>query len=146
VILPGFSTAAETGGRGGDGLEISNAILAFMAAGSRTVLLARWQTGGQTSFDLLREFLQEVDQSTPSEAWQRSVNVVRRQQVCAQWEPRVSLPKETDVIGTGHPFFWAAFLLADQGSPAAKPVPEAESPREAALADQAPAPVPPNEG
>ena len=62
-----------------------------MASGTRTVLISRWRTGGQTAYDLVREFLQEVDSSTPVEAWQRSRQIVRQQEMAPEWEPRLSV-------------------------------------------------------
>ena len=121
VILPGFSSAAEAGGRGGNGHEIFQAIMGLMASGTRTVLISRWRTGGQTTYDLVREYLQEVDGSTPAEAWQRSRQIVRRQTIVPEWEPRLSVGHRVDLLAADHPFFWAGFLLADQGTSAPEP-------------------------
>ena len=47
-----------------------------MSTGTRTVLLSRWRSGGQSSLDLVREFTQELPHTTPADAWQRAVQVV----------------------------------------------------------------------
>ncbi len=39
------------------GDEVFLAVCGLMANGARTILLSRWRTGGQTSVDLVREFL-----------------------------------------------------------------------------------------
>ena len=63
VVLPGFHTAAEDAlkrvHKGLPGNDVFLAVCGLMANGARTVLLSRWRTGGQTSFDLVREFAQE---------------------------------------------------------------------------------------
>ena len=75
LILPGYHTAAETGLRKGqsNGEEVFLSVCGLMATGARTVLLSRWRTAGQTSFDLVREFAQELPNVPAAEAWQRSV-------------------------------------------------------------------------
>ena len=64
-----------------------------MASGARTILLSRWRTGGQTSYDLVREFAQELPHTTPADAWQRAVLVVADSRLNLEAEPRVK--KET---------------------------------------------------
>ncbi len=87
-----------------------------MSTGVRTVLISRWRPGGQSCFDLMREFAQELPHESPAAAWQRAVNLVTRQPLEMETEPR--LKKNT----TGaepplaeHPFFWAAYMLVDSG-------------------------------
>jgi CHAT domain-containing protein len=87
-----------------------------MATGARTVLLSRWRNGGQTSYDLMREFVQELPYNSASDAWQRSVQLAMDDEIVLEREPRV---KDADLevgISSGHPFFWAGFLLVDTGS------------------------------
>jgi len=61
-----------------------------MANGARTVLVSRWRTGGQTSFDLVREFLQELPNSSASDAWQRAVQLTMDANVNLSAEPRIN--------------------------------------------------------
>ena len=79
IILPGFHTAAEDAeiveARGPPGNEIFLSVCGLMTSGARTILLSRWRTGGQSSFDLVREFTQELPHTTPADAWQRAVQV-----------------------------------------------------------------------
>ncbi len=95
-----------------------------MSTGTRTVLLSRWRSGGQSSLDLVREFTQELPHTTPADAWQRAVQVVSNSPLAVESEPRVK--KLTDASADGpalrasHPFFWAGYMLVDGGSPAAK--------------------------
>lgn len=116
ILLPGFRSAVDGSFRGSaDGSEISQAILGLMAAGSQTVLVSRWRTGGQSCCDLMREYLQESGQAEPSAAWFRSQEIIRAGEVDPEWEPRVKSGSSAESIPTSHPFFWSGFILADQG-------------------------------
>jgi tetratricopeptide (TPR) repeat protein len=141
VILPGFHSACESSlkkgdaahrsGRGaaeiiGPGSEIFLSLCGIMSTGTRTVLLSRWRTGGQTSLDLVREFTQELPHTTPADAWQRAVQVVASSTVNSEAEPRIrkatTEPADREVkLRATHPFFWAGYLLADSGSPSPEP-------------------------
>ena len=60
VILPGFHTAAENGMKravpGMAGAQVFFSVLGLMSNGAKTILLSRWRTGGQSSYDIVREF------------------------------------------------------------------------------------------
>ena len=98
----------------------------MMATGTRTILLSRWRSGGQTSLDLVREFTQELPHTTPADAWQRAVQVVANSPLNIEAEPRIkkSAADHADsdpAQRATHPFFWAGYLLADTGSPLPEP-------------------------
>jgi tetratricopeptide (TPR) repeat protein len=116
IVLPGFHSAAETSlKRGGTGDEIFLSICGLMSTGSRTILITRWRPAGQTSFDLVREFVQELPRTTATEAWHRAVQLARSTEIDADREPRVKLsPAES--LKAEHPFFWAGYLLVDRES------------------------------
>ena len=118
VILPGFHTAAENGLRKGrtTGEEIFLSLCGLMSSGARTVLISRWRTGGQTCFDLVREFAQELPHSTPAEAWQRSVQLAGETPIEPDREPRVKgTAAGQSPSKANHPFFWAGYMLVDSG-------------------------------
>ncbi len=118
VLLPGFHSAAEAGLRQqADGDDLFAAVTGLMAAGTRTVLISRWRTGGQTSYELMREFMQEAPHMPLAEAWQRSVQVVRENEIDPRREPRISHSANAEPIQASHPFFWAGYLLVDNGQP-----------------------------
>ena len=123
IVLPGFHTAAESGLRKGNhGEEVCSAVCGLMAAGARTILLSRWRTGGQTSYDLVREFVQELPYRPASEAWQRSVRLVMQDELLLDREPRVKAESLDVGIRADHPFFWGGYLLVDTGAyPAGHP-------------------------
>jgi len=120
VILPGFHTAAEDAlkrlHRGAPGSEVFLSVCGLMANGSRTLLLSRWRTGGQTSFDLVREFAQELPHTSASDAWQRAVLLTMDSRVNFSAEPRVKRTPTDETPKASQPFFWAGYLLVDSGA------------------------------
>ena len=118
IVLPGFHTAAENGLRKGNagGNDLFLATCGLMSTGVRTILISRWRPGGQSSFDLVREFAQELPHESPAAAWQRAVHLITRQPLEMEAEPR--LKKTTtgaDPPLAEHPLFWAAYMLVDSG-------------------------------
>lgn len=117
ILLPGFRTAAENALKSpGDGSEIFLTVCGLLASGTRTVVLSRWRTGGQTSFDLAREFTQELPFTTASDAWQRAVLLTRNTPLDLALEPRVQRGNADEPPPASHPFFWAGYLLIDSGT------------------------------
>ncbi len=131
VIFPGFHTAAEDGLSRGSGYEVFLTVCGLMAAGARTVLISRWRVGGQTDFDLVREFLQELPHVPASHAWHRSLMLTRATPLDPTREPRLRLDPSKEPPNAAHPLFWAGYLLADTGSDP-KPEPAAPPPDAAA--------------
>lgn len=125
VLLPGFHTAAESSLKGQSagvaGNDVFLPLCGLMSAGVRTILLSRWRTGGQTSFDLVREFAQELPHSPAAEAWQRSVLLSWDATLNPEAEPRLKAKPREEPPLARHPFFWAGYVLADTGAPAAPP-------------------------
>ncbi|MBX3433555.1 MAG: CHAT domain-containing protein [Pirellulales bacterium] len=165
VVLPGLHTLAETGGRGSrragslaPGDELFAGSCALASAGAETVLLSRWRVGGDSTLQLVHDFLQEAPHSAAADAWQRSVQLAMETPVDPVNELRVRQGKSTEPLTAAHPFFWAGYMVVDTGwrpaeeedqvepadveaPPAAGPVAEGEPPAEPAPAD-APAAVP----
>ncbi len=118
LLLPGFHTAAENGLRRGQptGNEMFLSLCGLLSTGTRTVLISRWRTGGQTSLGLVREFAQELPHVSPAQAWQRSVQVAINTQLEPEREPRLKkAPPGTEFANADHPFFWAGYMLVDSG-------------------------------
>jgi hypothetical protein len=120
VILPGFHTAAEDGlkrlHRGSPGNEMFLSVCGLMANGAQTLLLSRWRTGGQTSYDLVREFIQELPNGSAADAWQRAVLLTMDSRVNFPAEPRVKRTTADEAPKASHPFFWAGYMLVDSGA------------------------------
>ncbi len=129
VVLPGFHTPAESGlKRGANGDEMFLTLCALMSTGTRTVLMTRWRTGGQSSYDLVREFVQELPRTAASNAWQRSVQLLMSTDIDTEREPRAKLSVTDDALRAEHPLFWAGYLLADTGSSPLVDEPDAAPP------------------
>lgn len=118
LVFPGFHTAAAMGAKTkttGDEMLLNS--MAMLSAGSRTILLSRWRTGGRTSIDLVREFLAQLSQESASSAWQRSVQLTRSAAIDPDAEPRVKGISDDKLPKGEHPFFWAGYQLIDLGQP-----------------------------
>lgn len=116
VILPGYHTAVENGLKrsGAAGDEVFLSVMGLMASGSRTVLISRWRTGGQSAYDLMREFVQELPHTSAANAWQRAVQVVTSTDLDLPRELRIRSTSD-ESLSADHPFFWAGYLLVDTG-------------------------------
>jgi hypothetical protein len=132
IVLAGFTTEAEqglkgarrTGKRGAPGEELFQTLCGLMGSGARTILISRWRTGGQTNFDLVREYAQELPNIPADEAWQRACLLAREAQLDPSREPRLKRSDEATKMPTAeHPFFWAGYMLVDTGP---RPIPEGQ--------------------
>ena len=144
ILLPGFHTATESSlkRKSQTGNEVFLATMGMMATGADTIILSRWRTGGMTCYDLMREFLQEEPDTTPAEAWQRSVHVLGETAVDPDWEPRIGRVKKPIELSASHPFFWAGYMLVDvagnreRPKPNGDPLPEGDEVAGAAAGDE----------
>ena len=132
VILPGYHTAAENSLKNvspaAPGTEMFLAVCGLMSSGVRTLLISRWRSGGQTSFDIVRELAQELPHTTPADAWQRAVLVVADSRLNLEAEPRLKRAATIDSPKATHPFFWSGYMLVDSGAPPEREEPEPEQP------------------
>jgi len=126
VLLPAVHTIAERGGRSSKrrpsqavaGHELFLASCAMMSTGAQTILLSRWSVGGQSTLDIVREFVQELPHTTAADAWQRSVLVAMEMPIDPDAETRVKASANDPPLTAAHPFFWSGYLLIDTGAPA----------------------------
>ncbi len=129
VVLPGTSTIASRGGKASKrqssimppGSELFLASCAMLSTGAQTILLSNWVVGGQSTQEILREFLQELPHMAASNAWQRSVRLARELPIDSATERRVKAGKEDADLTAVHPFFWSGYLLVDISKPRANP-------------------------
>ncbi|MGW8256584.1 MAG: CHAT domain-containing protein [Thermoguttaceae bacterium] len=119
IMLPGYHTMSEDSmkraARYAPGNDVFYSVCGLMACGTRTLLLSRWRTGGQSAFDLVREFAQELPHTTPAEAWQRAVMLQMRTPLTPEAEPRLRISADEEPANGDHPFFWAGYMLFDSG-------------------------------
>jgi len=127
IVMPAARNLAERGGKvskrkgkGADtplGTELFMASCGLMSTGAQTILLSSWRVGGDTTFELTREFLQELPYMTAAAAWQRSVQLVMEMPLAAELQPRVKVKNKEDTeLTAAHPFFWGGYLLIDSGA------------------------------
>jgi hypothetical protein len=120
VVLPAFHTPAENSLKklptSQAGADLFYSSCALLASGTRTILFSRWRTGGQSSIDLTREFLQELPHAPASAAWQRSVFLTLDAPLTVEQEPRLKVTANDEPPTGNHPFFWAGYLLVDNGA------------------------------
>ena len=133
IVLPGYHTIAEESlkrvPRQLAGNEIFLPVCGLMANGARTVLISRWRTGGQTSFDLVREFVQELPRTSAADAWQRAVLLTVESRLNLDAEPRIKKAANTESPKADSPFFWAGYMLVDcDGALAGKQAAEEDNP------------------
>lgn len=130
IILPGFHTHVESGlktlPRQAPGSELFLSACALMASGARTILMSRWRTGGQSSYELVHEFVQELPHTSASDAWQRAVMLTAGSRLDIDAEPRIRKSAVDEWPRANHPFFWAGYMLIDCGAP----LPQADKPAE----------------
>jgi hypothetical protein len=117
VVLTGFHTPAENAIKDGglNGQDVFLASCGLMATGARTVVLSRWRTGGQSSRELMRQFVQELPFSTAAQSWQRAVQLTKDSPLEIAYEPRVRAGSGAGSINGNHPFFWAGYMVFDTG-------------------------------
>jgi tetratricopeptide (TPR) repeat protein len=132
AVFPGFHTTAEDGlkrvNKNQAGNDVFLAVCGLMANGARTVLLSRWRTGGQTSTDLVREFMQELPNSSPADAWQRAVLLTVGSRLNLDAEPRLKKSSTDETPKANHPLFWAGYMLVDCGTGLEQAAPKAAEP------------------
>jgi hypothetical protein len=120
--LPGFHSAAEDVNNFKKGLaldagnELYLTVMNLMASGARTVLISRWRPGGRTSYDLVREFMQELPYESATKSWQRAVALSMQTPIALDAEPRIRLEGTDAPPEARHPFFWAAYMVVDTGT------------------------------
>ncbi|WP_148072655.1 tetratricopeptide repeat protein [Bythopirellula goksoeyrii] len=144
MVFPGAHTIAENGGktsrrRGSQappGNELFLASCGLMSTGAQTILLSRWIVGGESTMQLVREFVQELHRTSAADAWQRCIEVAKVIQLEPGLEPRVSLGNVDELPTAEHPFFWSGYLLVDTGEPPLPP--PAKSDKEQADKTEAP--------
>jgi hypothetical protein len=126
VALPGLHTPAERGGKvasrsrkggpsAGLGDELFFTSCSLIASGAETVLLSRWRVGGQSTLDLVREFMQELPQTAAAESWQRSVELAKERPIDPATELHLKPGKAASELTGAHPYFWAGYLVVDTG-------------------------------
>ena len=135
VLLPASHTVAERGGKvskrrrnapGIAGNELFLSSCGLLSTGVQTVLFSNWQVGGESTLELIREFVQELPYTSAADAWQRSVQLSHEFPIEPDLEPRVKAGKEDLELTAAHPIFWSGYVLVDVSIPPEDPSKEQE--------------------
>lgn len=112
VVMPGLNSIGGAGGLSRpDGSELFFAATSMMAAGGRTVLLSRWNAGGQLQSDLAARYANFAVSMPVTMALQTAIQQARTAQVDFAKEPRLKSDPNPPAIDGDHPFFWASPML-----------------------------------
>ena len=113
LSLPGLRSFGK--GRKANGSEMFVTTVTLMAAGSRTIMLPRWPTGGAISLGLSRLYAEHLpDELNGAKALRKAMIESRDLTFDIEKEPQIKKEKEPGDISTEHPFFWASFFVVDQ--------------------------------
>ena len=113
LSLPGLQTFGK--GRKADGSEVFLTTVTLMAAGSRTIMLPRWPSGGATSLGLSRIYSEYLaEKMTGAQALRKAMMEARDLKFDIEKEPQIKGGKDPGDISLEHPFFWSGFLVVDQ--------------------------------
>ena len=122
LVLPAFSSRAATA-RPADlnGADLFLTTLSMMAGGSKTILISRWNVGGETPLNLSREFAMQLAEDGPLEAWKRSRLLTTAMELDLANEPRIRAGATLEALKAEHPFFTSGYMLFDSGPPRKRP-------------------------
>ncbi|QDV68276.1 CHAT domain protein [Rosistilla carotiformis] len=112
LLLPGFQSNISTAGGAPDGDDLFLMACGLQAAGAKQVLLSRWAVGGRSTAALLREYLGEVEFSSPLDSWKRSMVLLRNQELDPSGEPLLNDGDAKAGPASGaNPLFWSGYLF-----------------------------------
>ena len=110
MILPGYQSPG-IGIRGNNiGSDLFLTTMGLMAAGSRTILISRWNTAGKTSFELSGNYAAKLKSDGNFAALAQARRLVRESDLDLENEPRLRPSKVEEAIKGEHPFFWASSM------------------------------------
>ena len=110
MILPGYQSPG-IGIRGNNvGSDMFLTTMGLMAAGSRTILISRWNTAGKTSFELSGNYAIKLKSEGNFAALAQARQLVRESDLDLENEPRLKSSKVAEAIKGEHPFFWASSM------------------------------------
>lgn len=112
VVMTGLNSIGGAGGIARpDGSELFFTATSIMASGGRSMLLARWNAGGQTQVELGARYARYAAAMPVTVALQSAVSHVRSLKIDLTKEPRVKEDPNPPAVEARHPFFWASSML-----------------------------------
>ena len=138
VLMPGFQADAGNGLKNQlEGNDLFLSTCGLMAAGTDEILISRWNTGGDLSLKIGREYLRQRKTLAGSQALMEAKRFAKQQTITEESEPKLRLPRGTDQATAKYPVFWSSTLVIQV--PAAKAAAAANAPAASAPAASAPA-------
>jgi hypothetical protein len=111
IVLPAFQSDAGNNFRAKRrGTEMFMASLGMMAAGSRSMVISRWRTGGANSLVFSRNYFQRLATMPTGQAFKESLDAAREINLNYAIEPLVRTKSNDPVLKATHPFFWAQYM------------------------------------
>ena len=111
MILPGYQSPGISLKGRNVGSDMFLTTTGLMAAGSRTILINRWNTAGKTSFQLTGTYAAKLKSDGNAAALNQARQLVRESDLDLANEPRVKAKGVEEAIKAEHPFFWASPIL-----------------------------------
>jgi len=111
MVLPGYQSPGITLKGRGAGSDLFLTTTGLMAAGSRTILISRWNTAGKTSFGLTGNYTAKIKSDGNLAALAQARQLVRESDLDLENEPRLRANGVDVAIKAEHPFFWASPML-----------------------------------
>ena len=111
IILPGYQSPGISLRGRGVGSDLFLTTTGLMAAGSRTILISRWNTAGKTSFDLTGNYTAKIKSEGNLAALAQARQLVRDSDLDLENEPRLRAKGVDVAIKAEHPFFWSSPML-----------------------------------
>ena len=108
MILPGYQSPGIALRGRGIGSDMFLTTTGLMAAGSRTILISRWNTAGKTSFELTGNYAAKIKSDGNLSALAQARKLVRESELDFVNEPRLKSNDVEETIKAEHPFFWAS--------------------------------------
>jgi len=112
TVLMGLNSIGGTGGLSRpDGSEMFFAATGALAAGGRSVVLSRWNAGGQMQVNLAAQYARNATAMPVTMALQSAARHVRGLEVDVTKEPRLKQDAAVPKLTASSPFFWASPVL-----------------------------------
>ena len=115
VVLPCFAGAGDNGIKGNaSGNEFFVISCALLSSGTRTLLISRWNVGGESVLKATRQYLDDVAADyAPSLAWHRAAAAVQETNLEWNRESRFKPANTPQELKGEHPIFWSGYMLFD---------------------------------
>ncbi len=119
VVLPFFESAGARGvpsKNAGDDLFLTT--MGMLAAGTKTIMISRWSTGGKSGLDFAKVYWEKSRTASAMEAIFAAEQAMLEMPVDFDRESKVKKAKDPAVTKSINPLFWAGYFVVDVPSTA----------------------------